>query len=342
MLIHYKCPNCGDDMAFDSESGKLTCGSCGRTDSIEDFSDEFISTRFSDEEAKEYVCNNCGAAVITDADTSATTCSFCGAGVVLADRVSGNLAPDKVIPFQISKEEARNAFKKWCKNGRLTPKGFMSADRIKGITGIYVPFWLYDLHSIADVKAKATKVRTYTRGDYIYTETKYYDVRRKIDLTFNKVPVDASEKMNDDLMDKLEPYDYGSLKDFKTPYLAGYLAEKYNYDNKDLFPRVKSKVSEYIDKHIGSTISGYSSVQYKEKHVDTRERKASYVLLPVWMVYYDYDKQEHTFAMNGVNGKVVGKPPLSMGKVAAWFGSIAGATFMMAKIITFIIGGEIW
>src|SRR5690606_15420064 len=155
-----------------------------------------------------------------------------------------------------------------------------------------------------------------------------------IDLTFNKVPVDASEKMNDDLMDKLEPYDYGSLKDFKTPYLAGYLAEKYNYDNKELFPREKSKVSSYIDRYISSTISGYSSVRYEEKRVDTKETKAHYVLLPVWMVYYDYDKQEHTFAMNGVNGKVVGKPPLSMAKVSAWFGSIAAATFIAAKVLT--------
>ena len=342
MVIQYKCPNCGDDMAFDSESGKLSCGSCGRTDQIEDFSDEFISTKFSEDEAKEYVCNNCGGAVITDADTSATSCSFCGAAVVLADRISGIHAPDKVIPFQISKEEAIQAFKKWCKNGRLTPKGFMSANRIKGITGIYVPFWLYDLHTLAEVNARATKVREYTQGDYIYTETKHYDVYRKIDLTFNKVPVDASEKMDDDLMDRLEPYDYGSLKDFKTPYLAGYLAEKYNYNNKDLFPRVKSKVSSYIDKYIRSTISGYSSVQYKQKHVNTNETKAYYVLLPVWMVYYDYDKQEHTFAMNGVNGKVVGKPPLSLAKVSAWFGSIAAATFIAAKIVTIIVGGDIW
>jgi DNA-directed RNA polymerase subunit RPC12/RpoP len=342
MLLHYKCPNCGDDMAFDSESGNLSCGSCGRADSIDNFSDEFITTRLTDEEAKEYVCNNCGAAVITDADTSATSCSFCGAGVVLADRVSGNLAPDMVIPFQISKDQAMEAFKKWCKNGRLTPDGFMTADRIKNITGIYVPFWLYDLHSIADVRAKATKVRTYTQGDYIYTETKYYDVERKIDLTFQKVPVDASEKMNDELMDKLEPYDYGTLKDFKTPYLAGFLAEKYSFNNKDLFPRVKSKVSSYIDKYIGSTINGYSSVQYLEKNVATDERKAYYVLLPVWMVYYDFDKQEHTFAMNGVTGKVVGKPPLSMKKIATWWGGIAAASFIGLKLVSFLIGGEVW
>ncbi|WP_339217087.1 TFIIB-type zinc ribbon-containing protein [Ornithinibacillus sp. FSL M8-0202] len=341
MIIHYKCPNCGDDMAFDSVSGNLSCASCGRNDSIEEFSDDYIFNTFSEDEAKEYECNNCGAAVITDADTSATSCSFCGAGVVLADRVSGSLAPDMVLPFQISKEQAMEAFKKWCKNGRLTPDGFMTADRIKNITGMYVPFWLYDLHSVAEVRAKATKVRSYTRGDYVYTETKYYDVERKIDLTFQKVPVDASKKMNDELMDKLEPYDFGKLKDFKTAYLAGYLAEKYNYDNKDLLPRVKSKVSSYINKYVSSTINGYSSVKYVDQNINTRERKAYYVLLPVWMVYYDFDKQEHTFAMNGVTGKVVGKPPLSKKKIAAWWGSIAAISFIGMKILSFAIGGEL-
>ncbi|SDY13632.1 hypothetical protein SAMN05421736_101466 [Evansella caseinilytica] len=342
MIIHYKCPNCGDDMAFDSESGKLSCHSCGRKDTIEEFDDEFITTTFSQDEAKEYQCENCGAAVITDADTTATSCSFCGAGVVLADRLSGDLAPAMVIPFTISKEEAMAAFTKWCKKGRLTPKGFMTADRVKGITGIYVPFWMYDLNSKADVHAVGTKVRTYTRGDYIYTETKYYDVYRNIDLNYVKVPVDASEKMNDELMDKLEPYNYGSLKDFKTPYLAGYLAEKYNYTDNDLFPRVKAKVQKFIDSYISSTITGYSSVQYKNKHVDTRKRKSFYVLLPVWMVYYDYNKQEHTFAMNGQTGKVVGKPPISSGKVAAWFSAITGGTFVTLKVISLMLGGGLW
>ena len=35
MVTHYKCPNCGADMAFDTGSGTLKCGSCGREDTIE-------------------------------------------------------------------------------------------------------------------------------------------------------------------------------------------------------------------------------------------------------------------------------------------------------------------
>src|SRR5699024_3172124 len=282
-------------------------------------------------EAKEYQCENCGAVVLTDKDTTATSCSFCGADVVLADRLSGNLAPNKVIPFTISKEEAMQAFKKWCKNGRLTPKGFMTADRVKGITGMYVPFWMYDLDNDVDVRATGTKVRTYTRGGYRYTETSYYRVERDLDVRYLKVQVDASEKMDDELMDKLEPYHYNELKDFKTPYLAGYLAEKYNYDDQELFGRVKNKIKSFVDSYISSTISGYSSVNYERKSINTKQMNRYYALLPVWMVYYDFDKQEHTFAMNGQTGKIVGKPPLSYKKAAIWFSSIAGGSFIVLK-----------
>lgn len=336
MVEHYKCPNCGADMVFDSNTGMLSCESCGRTDNIDTYKENHT---FSQKETSEYHCKNCGAVLITDSDTTATTCSFCGAGVVLADRLSGELAPAKVIPFKISKIEAQEAFKKWCKKGLLTPKGFMNADRIKSITGMYIPFWLYDLHSRAQVTADCTKVRTYEQGDYIYTETKHYNVYRDIDLSYLKVPCDASEKMSDTLMDKLEPFHYEDLKSFKTPYLAGFIAEKYNYNNKELFPRVEARVRDYVDSFIHSTINGYTTTNYLQKDIDIKEKDAFYTLLPVWMVCYDYKQSEHIFAMNGQTGKIVGTPPLSKGKIAAWFAGISAASFLIIQIIAIILGG---
>ena len=112
---------------------------------------------------KEYHCNSCGADIVTEPETSATTCSFCGAAVVLSDRLTGNLAPAMVIPFP-STRAGETGVQKWCRNGLLTPGGFMTADRIQSITGIYVPFWLYDLHNRIEVHAQGTKVRSYTQG----------------------------------------------------------------------------------------------------------------------------------------------------------------------------------
>lgn len=338
-VIEYKCPNCGSGMVFDSETGTLSCPSCGRKDEIENISDPLTTNVFTEGEASEYHCTSCGAVIMTEAETTATSCSFCGSAVVLGDRLTGKLAPAKVIPFSISKEEAMKAFKKWCKNGLLTPSGFMTADRIKGITGMYVPFWLYELHNKVEVQGHGTKVRTYTSGDYQYTETQHYEIYRKIRLNYTKVPIDASEKMNDELMDKLEPFPYEQLKSFKTPYLAGYIAEKYSYDEKELLPRSKEKIRGFIEQYISSAVSGYATVNYTNKQIDTTLKQADYVLLPVWVVHYDFNKTEHTFAMNGQTGKVVGKPPISKAKVAGWFAAISGVSFLSLKLISWMMGG---
>lgn len=366
-------------MGFDSDTGMLRCNSCGRTDNIKDMAkgshdpsegdisydkdehdtaaendafdnpyqdasnhDEPINhSTYNENEANQYHCNNCGAILITDALTTATTCSFCGAGVVLGDRLSGSLAPTKVLPFSISKENAQIAFKNWCRKGLLTPKGFMNADRIKNITGLYIPFWLYDLNGRGEAEAICTRIRTYEMGEYIYTETKYYQVYRKVDLNYSRVPCDASAKMDDTLMDKLEPFYYKDLQDFSMPYLAGYIAEKYDFDDTALLPRIKERVGSYVDSYVSSTISGYSSVMYNRKDINVRQKAADYTLLPIWMVCYDYKQAEHTFAMNGQTGKIVGKPPLSAGKIAAWFTGISAGAFILMRIITLISGGSL-
>lgn len=95
----------------------------------------------------------------------------------------------------------------------------MSADRIKSITGMYIPFWMFDLNSEVQVRANCTRVHQYEEGDYICTETEHFEAFRDINLDYFKIPVDASEKMKDELMDKLEPYSYEELKDFQTAYL---------------------------------------------------------------------------------------------------------------------------
>ncbi|MNW54631.1 TFIIB zinc-binding protein [compost metagenome] len=339
-MIDYKCPNCGSGMVFDSETGTLSCHSCGRKDEISNIADPLSKQQvFSGEEVQEYHCTSCGAVIITETETSATVCSFCGSAVALGDRLSGKLAPAMVIPFSISKEEAIKAFKKWCKNGLLTPGGFMTADRIKGITGMYVPFWLYELHNKVDVFGHATKVRTYTKGDYRYTETQHFDVYRRMRLNYLGVPIDASAKMDDELMDKLEPFPYEQLKTFKTPYLAGYVAEKYSYNDEQLLPRAKDKIRGYIESAINASVTGYSTMNFVNKQVDTRVRNADYCLLPVWVVHYDYNRTVYTFAMNGQTGKVVGKPPISKAKVMAWFASVAGASLLILKSILWMMGG---
>lgn len=357
MVLQYKCPNCGADMSFHPETGLLHCDSCGRDENIENmknsdipqqdldsyksFKEQTIQNTYEDNSTAQYQCKNCGAILITDNDTSATICSFCDAPMILGDRLTGTLAPSKVVPFSITKEQAESAFKKWCGKGLLLPNSFKKANRIKSITGMYIPFWLYDINGRGDVYAECTTVHTHREGDYEVTKTDYFDVYRNVDLYYNKIPVDASEKMDDTMMDKLEPYDYSNLHDFKTPYLSGYLAEKYNYTDKDLLPRVKERAADYMMDYVNTTMNHYSTRNIREKNFSITPTDVHYTLLPVWMFCYDYEHSEHNFYMNGQTGKIVGKPPISPKKACLWYTGIFIVIFLIIKILAYLIGG-VW
>ena len=136
-------------------------------------------------------------------------------------------------------------------------------------------------------------------------------------------------------MDKLEPFHYGELRPFAMPYLSGFMAEKYSVSEDILLQRALQRINGFAQEYVRSTIQGYSSVNVLSHAFQCREKRSSYVLLPVWVMNYDYMGKKYTFAMNGQTGKVVGKPPISIGKVLAWFFGIMAAVFT----IVFLIGG---
>lgn len=336
----------GNSTSHNSSNGKPSHDTQAEAENVDEvygdyetFEEHSSYTTYGDSDTKHYICQNCGAELITDADTTATSCSYCSSPMILGDRLSGKMAPAKLIPFTITKDRAESAFKKWCKGGLVTPNEFMKADRIKNITGMYVPFWLYDVNGRGDAYANATKVRSYRSGDYEITETRHYRIYRKASLNFDDIPIDASEKMPDDMMDKLEPFSYTDLTDFNTPYLAGYIAEKYNYTDKELFPRLQEKTFHYLDSYIQNTIHGYSSVTITQRNYEAKQRNASYTLLPVWMLAYSFKGKDYLFAMNGQTGKVVGKPPISKAKVALWWILFSMIAFLMIHLIVMASGG---
>ena len=114
MVIHYKCPNCGDDMNYDAKSGALSCPACGREDHIDSFPQDHIQGTFTDDEANEYHCENCGAVLITDKDTAATKCSYCGAGASWPTAFPVRWHPNSSFPLP----SARKRRWRLLKNGR--------------------------------------------------------------------------------------------------------------------------------------------------------------------------------------------------------------------------------
>ncbi|MBM4764646.1 hypothetical protein [Bacillus sp. B15-48] len=351
-VIVYKCINCGGPLAFKAESQNWTCDYC-----LSEFSEQEVKDFISNEQikaeattseevlhqqevqdkefadhAKGYTCKSCGAEIVTDDTTAATFCYYCHNPTIIPRRLEGEYRPEKVIPFKLNREKATEAFINWCKKKPLLPKSFTSASQLEKLSGIYVPFWLFDSDTQGQVDGEATRVRSYTRGDIRYTETKYYHVGREGKAIFRDLPADGSKKMDDELMSILEPYNYHDLKDFSMSYLSGYLAEKYDMDQNDVYGRVSNIIRNNMNTLLRQTIQGYSTVSIKNSNVQMKKVEATYVLLPVWMFSYQFKGKTYIFAMNGQTGKIAGRLPISIGRASSWFGMASAGMFAILAV----------
>lgn len=336
-LQEYKCPCCGGAIAFDSKLQKMKCPYCETEYDMETLAgyDADLQGDKGDEMAWEttagnewqdgdtdglrsYVCKSCGGEIVGDETTAATSCPFCGNPVVMMGQFSGSLRPDYVIPFKIDKNTAKAALQEhYCKK-RLLPKVFKDQNHIDEIKGVYVPFWLFDTDVDARVRYRATKVRVWSDSNYNYTETQHFSVHRGGSIGFEGVPVDGSSKMDDTLMESIEPFDQRDAVDFQTAYLAGYLADKYDVDAEQSIERANARVKSSTESAFASTLKGYTSVKPESSSINLHGGKASYALYPVWLLTTTWNKNKYIFAMNGQTGKFVGDLPLDKGAATKW------------------------
>ncbi len=339
MIIHYPCPECGAEMTYDIKKSKLCCSHCGHTLVPEEVQPQGGAAEDEAEipEGETYACPNCGGVFITEEKETSTLCAYCGTPMILADRFSGKRRPARILPFRMNRADAEDAFRKWCRNGLFAPKGFVSAKNIQRLKAMYVPYWLFHFDTQAEAFAKATNIHIFRQGDYEITETEFFDIHRAYQLRYENIPYDASAKLDDGEMAKLEPFNFDGLKAFSMPYLAGFESSGYDFDDEALAPAVKDKVTHYAEDYIRGAVSGYTTVTIQEKRVDFTREAGEFIYVPVWFVAYNYRETVYKFMMNGQNGRVAGKPPLSRAKMNLWWAGISGALFLAALAGSFLI-----
>lgn len=349
-LEQFKCPACGGAIEFDAGTQKMKCPYCDSEFDIEAIKemnseessqhDDSISWESAGGQWQEgetegmrvYTCESCAGEIIGDENLGSTTCPYCGNRVVMTGQFTGALKPDYVIPFKFDKKQAMRNFESFVNKRKYVPKRFKSDKHIEEIKGVYVPFWLFDGDADGDMSFNAEKIKTWTEGDYEYTETEHYNVTRSGNVSFNNIPVDGSEKLADDLMESIEPFHFNEAVDFETAYLAGYLADKYDVDEAASENRANERIKYSVEEALSDTVKGYSRVNGRSSSITIKGGKAKYALYPVWLLSATYNGNAYTFAMNGQTGKFAGDLPVDNKGLCKFFG-------MMTLIWTAVIYG---
>ena len=343
-VLEYKCPCCGGAIAFDPDAQKLKCPYCDTEFELEILAayDEQLRDVLTDDMKWEragdgvwqegeteglytYVCPSCGGAIVGDETMAATACPYCGNPVVIPEQFAGMLRPDYVIPFKFDRDAAVNALKLHYKGKRLLPKAFSDENHLREIKGLYVPVWLHDTGADANMRFRATKIHTWSDANYIYTKTSYFSVLRAGSIAFDNIPVDGSVKMDDTMMESIEPFDFSEAVDFRTAYLAGFFADKYDVSAEESETRANDRVRSSTQAAFADTVTGYSSVTQEACAISLRNGKVKYALYPVWMLTTRWQEKNYTFIMNGQTGKFAGDLPMDKGAWRRWFFGIAAA-----------------
>ena len=328
-VLEHKCPCCGGAVEFDSGSQKLKCPYCDTEFDVEAMSqtdlpqsEDAIDWKTTDNDWQEgeadgmrvYTCTSCGGEIVCDSTTSATSCPYCGNPVALTGNLSGMLRPDVIIPFKLNKKQAKAALEKHVHSNKFIPKVFQDKNHIDEIKGVYVPHWLFTCDCNANGQFEAETIRHWSDSNYRYTERTHYRVNTGGNMHFSDIPVDGSKKMDDDLMESIEPFDLSDGVDFNTAYLAGYLADKYDVGLEESIPRANERIRQSASDALGKSITGYDTVVPRDIQLQTRNGQYKYALYPVWILNTSWKDKKYTFAMNGQTGKFVGDLPLDKGK----------------------------
>ena len=329
VLQQYKCPCCDGAIEFESQLQKMKCPFCDSEFEMETLKQYDAELNAQPQEnmnwdtaagaewqpgeeegLRVYTCNTCGGEIVADETTGASECPFCGNPVVMTGQFAGDLKPDLVIPFKVDKKGAIAALKNHYKGKILLPKVFKDQNHIKEVKGLYVPVWLFDTDADAHVCYKASRVRSWSDSNYDYTETSYFSVTRAGGIGFDNVPVDGSTKMDDTLMESIEPFDISEAVPFQASYLPGFLADKYDVDAQTSIDRANERIKRSTEDAFRATVTGYETLTTVESNIRLENGRAKYALYPVWILNTRWNGRKFTFAINGQTGRIAGDLPM--------------------------------
>jgi len=356
-VAEQKCPRCGAPLIFDPENGDMYCQYCGTrseiptpqklakedTDELSGFDLNALTEQASMADSQDlpiYNCKSCGAELIAPPAQFALTCPYCGNNIVLTEKASGNLRPDAIIPFKISSKVLPAAVKKFYRGKVLLPRRFFSENTMGKVTGVYVPFWVFSGTVSGTLRFTGDTSSGSRKGDYIHTTTKYYALEREVSVGFENVPVDASGRIDDKLMDSLEPFNLKEAVPYDIKYLAGFTAERFDEKKTAVTNRAKKRMFATADSAVQKKITGYSHVKRTGGNLKA-DFNAKYILFPVYLFSISFNDIKYKFAVNGQTGKVCGDLPIDKKVCTAYFilrmAGIAAA-FILVFIIKYLMG----
>ncbi len=336
----FPCAGCGAKLSFAPGTRELRCEFCGTQNAIgEDDSrveeldfDTYLRALEGKQETaeEEHVrCEKCGAEQNLGASLFASKCAFCSAAIVSKSYANRRIKPKSIVPFQLDRARAQDAFRRWIRKQWLAPndlKRYAQSDA--GLAGMYLPFWTYDCETASDYEGERgddyyvdeSYQTTDSRGQTVTStrqrkETRWTSASGHVEQFHDDVLVTGSKTLPDEILGATARWNLKALVPYQPEFVSGFQAEAYQVGLKEGYPIAKRTIDAQVAALIRSDIGGD---QQRIASVSTRytDVKFKHVLLPVWISAYRYRDRVYRFLINAQTGEVSGQSPKSGWKIA--------------------------
>ncbi len=287
-LYDIHCPSCGAPAYFDIKKQIYNCSYCGGTVGIDqaksghkgfrEIQQRKLNKDVRSFELQKAECTGCGAKIVFDKGDTIANCAFCGRSLVRKSFVNADNIPELIIPFSITESEARTILKDWCEKNKRKPEAREIGGKLEDLNGFYLPYELVK----GPVKCDVFRID----GGSIYECGGFVD----------EVLINCSAKLDNRLLDGMEPFEPDDLKEFDFSYVAGHQVKIGDISSDELIRRIDIEVGEDYKPVIQKTLE--TKAVSVNAHAGDALRMP--VLLPVYYLAFD----GMLAAVNGQTGKV--------------------------------------
>jgi predicted RNA-binding Zn-ribbon protein involved in translation (DUF1610 family) len=315
------CPFCGTESpyAIDRETGKIT-----ELDLVATLRELPEDERGWQAERRSVRCQSCRAVMVYDPTRVGQNCEFCGSpALVPYDEIKAPIRPRSVLPFRIDTSRVRDDLRRWWAGKWLAPGTLARSALVDQVHSLYIPYWTFDARVHCPWRAEA--------GHYYYVpvarrnaqgRTVVHQERRVrwtpasgvVDHVFDDEFVPGTHGIALDLLRQVEPFPTHELVPYDTAFLSGHVVEHYQVVLLDAARRAEDQMTGHLRSLCARQIPG-DTYRGLEIFPEFSDRTFKHILVPVWLLTYNYGAKTFQVVVNGSTGRIAGRYPYSVWKI---------------------------
>lgn len=301
-----KCTVC--QAILDEED--LFCANCG-TEAPQHSPDGRAATQ---QATHNFVCNGCGASMSYDASAQTLRCPFCGSDGLEHRADTKMLRPKYVVPFAVEQQQAEASMRAWLGKGFWRPGDLASAAAIHKITPVYVPYWVFAATTHTFWTADTSQAPAGSRSGW-------YPVSGEHHGHYEGVLIGGSSALTPAETAALCPFDLAQGLPAEQIDLNNVVYEQFVVQRKYARPQAQSTLEQWELQACRQYVPGNA----RNQHVNVKLTglTSEPVLVPVYIMAYQYKGQLFRFLVNGQSGQATGQAPFSYRKLFVIIGIIA-------------------